>query len=353
MLDASFQHHLYESREFADVTLVSEDYFSVDVHKTILAYSSSFFKTLLHIGTDQKPLIYLKGVHREELSVMVKLIYLGKASLEYDELQALTEVAEEYQFHQIFSNSNHLKVVDYEQKSNQKLEFLTKSLVTETIPKTCMKSKKLNFLNFDSDSEENFKKENDDLNVGHSSMFLDHTNNTVKNQNNSEPEESDNFGEFESLETNLEESCPINEVLPVQTTEDFESGSNESQIKMRRKKVEEEPSECNVCARKFTTLRSLQRHHKTIHELAQIETCSQCERVFKCKDSLRFHIRAMHEPQTFMTCENCKQEVKSYKINLHRKKCLKLICEFCKIKFDLVEEFNLHIKQQHIDKFMA
>ena len=145
MLDASFQHHLYESREFADVTLVSEDYFSVDVHKTILAYSSSFFKTLLHIGTDQKPLIYLKGVHREELSVMVKLIYLGKASLEYDELQALSEVAEEYQFHQIFSNSNHLKVVDYEQKSNQKLEFLTKSLVTETIPKTCMKIELLEF----------------------------------------------------------------------------------------------------------------------------------------------------------------------------------------------------------------
>ena len=352
MVETSFQHYLYESREFADVTLVSDDYFSIDVHKTIFAYSSSFFNTLLHISTDQKPIIYLKGVHREELSAMVKLIYLGKASLEYDELLALSAVAEEYQIHHVYSN-DHLKSKDIDKKPNQKLDFLTKSSVIETKPNTYTKSKKLNFLNFDSDYEDNFKKENDDLNLGNSYMFLDLTNNSIKNQNNSEPEESDDLGEVESLETNLEESCPINEVLPAQTTEDFESGSNESQIKMRRKKVEEEPSECNVCARKFTTLRSLQRHHKTIHELAQIETCSQCERVFKCKDSLRFHIRATHEPQTFMTCENCKQEVKTYKMNVHRKKCLKLICEFCKIRFDLVEEFNLHIKQQHINKFLA
>ena len=90
MVETSFQHHLYESREFADVTLVSDDYFSIDVHKTILAYSSRIFQTLLHISTDQKLMIYLKGVHREELSAMVKSIYLGKASLEYDELLALS-----------------------------------------------------------------------------------------------------------------------------------------------------------------------------------------------------------------------------------------------------------------------
>merc|ERR1719300_534431 len=238
-METSFQRHLYESREFADVTLVSDDYFSIDVHKTILAYSSHIFQTLLHISTDQKPMIYLKGVHREELSAMVKSIYLGKASLEYDELLALSAVAEEYQIHHEYSN-DHLKSIDIDTKPNQKLDFLTKSSVIESKPNTYTKSKKLNFLNFDSDHEENFKKENDDLDVGHSYMFLDHTNNSVKNQNNSEPEESDNLGEFESLETNLEESCPINDVLPVQSTEDYESGSNESQIKMRRKKVEKE-----------------------------------------------------------------------------------------------------------------
>ena len=368
MLDASFQHHLYESREFADVTLVSEDYFSVDVHKTILAYSSSFFKTLLHIGTDQKPLIYLKGVHREELSVMVKLIYLGKASLEYDELQALSEVAEEYQFHQIFSNSNHLKVVDYEQKSNQKLEFLTKSLVTETIPKTCMKSKKLNFLNFDSDQENYFKKEFVDHNVGHTDMLIDNTDYSLEKQNDLELEVPENldFGGVEGTnllpenlgveETNLEEGNPINEVVQAHSTDESKSGSIESQMKMRKKKVEEEPSECNVCAKKFTTLRSLQRHHKSIHELAQIETCTQCEKVFKCKDSLRGHIRALHEPQKFMTCDNCNKKIKGptpYRLKMHRKNCLNLVCEFCKLKFEEEEEFHLHIKEQHMNKFLA
>ena len=352
MMESSLQHHLYESREFADVTLVSDDYFSLDVHKTILSYSSRIFQTLLHISTDQKPLIYLKGVHKEELSVLVKLIYLGKASLEHDELQALSSVAKEYQIKQLYFDDQLLSI-DNEKKPFQKLDFLTKSSEKhiKTIP--FINSKKLNFLNFDVDFEENFKKENFDPIVD-KSMVLDNSDNSTEKPNNPELEMPDNLVEADILEANLEEGSLE---VPANSTEheDVGSGSNATQIKTRKRKVEEEPSECNVCAKKFTTLRSLQRHHKTIHELAQIEKCGQCEKVFTSKDSLRGHIRGMHEPKKYMTCENCNQKVQGstpYLMKAHRRRCLKLNCEFCKIKFDEEEEFNLHI-QQHMNKFLA
>ena len=73
---SSYHNYLYESREFADVTLVSDDYHPVETHKTLLAHSSTIFRSLLYLSTDQKPIIYLKGVSHKELLALIKYIYL-------------------------------------------------------------------------------------------------------------------------------------------------------------------------------------------------------------------------------------------------------------------------------------
>jgi len=351
MSEATFQYHLYESREFADVTLVSDDYFSIDVHKTILAHSSSIFRSLLLLSTDHKPLIFLKGVYGKDLSSLVKLIYLGESLLENDELQAVSAVAEEYQI-QKFSSNHHLLNLDAERKPNQKLDFLTKSPLKETKTNKIMNSNKLTFLNFEEDTEEKDKKENYYSNTDEKP---DINMSTETSDNSSEIQIDHDFGDFDNLETNIEENNAVNDMMDDNSLEDEESKSDESETKKRRKK-EEEPSECNVCARKFTTLRSMQRHHKTIHELSQIAKCNQCDKSFTSKDGLRGHIRGVHEPPTFMTCQNCNQQVRGstpFIMKKHRQRCLKLICEFCKIRFTEEQEFNLHIRQQHIEKYMS
>ena len=352
-METSFQHHLYESREFADVTLVSEDYFSTDVHKTILAHSSTIFRRLLHISSDQKPLIYLKGIHRKELLTLVKLIYLGKAFLENDEINALFEVAKEYQIQQLHINDQSNEID--EKIPNQKLDFLTPIPTIESMTIVSMNSQKLNFLNFDTDSEEQFEKENKYQNEEHMNEdnHIDCSDKSLQNLHDPEFEPTDKSIEIDTSESSIVDST-VNEIEHTNSTEhDILSRSNETQIKKRKSKVQEEPSECKMCDRKFTTLRSFQRHNKIIHELAQVSTCSQCEKVFTSKAGLKDHVKGVHGPQTYQPCENCNKLVRDSNKKTHRKFCLKLICEFCKIKFKEEKEFHLHIKQQHIDKYLA
>ena len=65
-----------------------------------------------------------------------------------------------------------------------------------------------------------------------------------------------------------------------------------SDNKIRIRKVEE-PSECPICAKVFTTQRSLQRHHQSIHELRQWN-CEECGKNFSQSSSLKEHVRTIH-----------------------------------------------------------
>ena len=59
---------LREEKDFADVTLVCEDGEMVEVHKVVLAASSSFFKNILKRNKQAAhPLIYMRGVKSDDL----------------------------------------------------------------------------------------------------------------------------------------------------------------------------------------------------------------------------------------------------------------------------------------------
>ena len=60
------------------------------------------------------------------------------------------------------------------------------------------------------------------------------------------------------------------------------SKSNKKEAKIKKK---EEPQECTICAKTFTTLRSFQRHTKIIHELHTVH-CKECGKTFGGKDNL-------------------------------------------------------------------
>ena len=51
--------NLREDKEFADVTLASEDGQEIEAHKVILAASSPFFQDLLRRNKHPHPLIYM------------------------------------------------------------------------------------------------------------------------------------------------------------------------------------------------------------------------------------------------------------------------------------------------------
>ena len=341
LITSSYHYHLYESKEFSDVTLVSDDYQSIDAHKTLLAHSSSIFRTLLHISTDQKPIIYLKGVSYNELLALVKLIYLGEELMEESELSALQEVANEYKVCHL--NSSDARTFD---TKTQKMDFLSQPNVQDIGTFSPTKSNKLNFLNFDSDSVELDKNASTELVQKHTSL---------ENQESFDIEPNSIDVVRDNMYTNFDEVLETKETSHEGSADNLALQENPANAKQKKKnKKAEEESECKVCAKTFTTVRSLQRHTKYIHELAFSEKCKFCDKIFYNRDSIRPHVQRRHEPAKYICCDKCDwkwkngiaRDLKRHKIRFHQP-----ACEYCKITFEKEEELHFHIEQQHINKY--
>ena len=72
---------LREDKEFTDVTLACEDGQQVEAHKVVLIASSPFFLNILKRNKHTHPLIFMRGVKSENLTVMVNFFYHGEANV--------------------------------------------------------------------------------------------------------------------------------------------------------------------------------------------------------------------------------------------------------------------------------
>ena len=73
---------LYETRQFSNVILVTDDHHHIPAHKFILSSSSKMFRKILdYLSEDQvNPLIILKGIKKDNLNAMLQYCYLGPVS---------------------------------------------------------------------------------------------------------------------------------------------------------------------------------------------------------------------------------------------------------------------------------
>jgi len=85
---------LRNSNNFFDVTLLSETG-QVGAHKLILSACSSFFRQILVTNPHQHPLIYLKGVTREEIVNLLNFMYCGEVNVAQAELSSFLAAAED------------------------------------------------------------------------------------------------------------------------------------------------------------------------------------------------------------------------------------------------------------------
>ena len=76
---------------FSDVTLVTEDKKHLKAHLNILSACSPFFKDILR--KQNNSMIYLRGIHFEEVESILQFIYLGKTSVQEEMLNEFLSVA--------------------------------------------------------------------------------------------------------------------------------------------------------------------------------------------------------------------------------------------------------------------
>ena len=90
---------LYEDQDFADVTLVSENSTSIQVHKVVLSLCSDFFRKTLKQNPNPHPLIFLQGVSQEDLQVLKKFMYMGRTEIRTEQIESFMNVSKRFLNH--------------------------------------------------------------------------------------------------------------------------------------------------------------------------------------------------------------------------------------------------------------
>ena len=104
----TFPNHLVSTfkdlggiKEFADVTLVSDDQIQTPAHKVVLSACSPVLRSLLVNNPHSHPLLYLRGIKQIELQAILKFMYFGETQISEDRIDEFLTVARDLEFKEI------------------------------------------------------------------------------------------------------------------------------------------------------------------------------------------------------------------------------------------------------------
>ena len=86
---------LMKSNESADVTLVCDDKTRFKSHKFILSACSPVFESIISDLPESNPIIYLRGVHSQEMKPILQFMYLGQATFYQNRMNEFLNVAKQ------------------------------------------------------------------------------------------------------------------------------------------------------------------------------------------------------------------------------------------------------------------
>ena len=365
---------LFLKRQFADVTLVSDDMVPFPAHRTVLSSSSKLLKSLFEVTNEPRQVLFLKGVSQIHLQSILKFIYLGETSVRADQVKDFSAAVNELGIDKLKIDS------DPDQKAEKKkdtkkfverLNFLSPFEETSNFKDVKVDCKNLDFLETenscekDGDPSEESKEKNYTLEEDtdfKSEIIQNHESEAKFSKNDSD--DINLFLKEASLQlfhsTTEDEEDKLQD--KTENGDDSADGSKNDLTEAQRKRKElylkrkpEEPSECSVCARVFTTQRSMQRHHKTVHELVNVGKydCEECGKKLYNKQTLQSHIDAVHRKIFKFKCDICGKSL-SLKSSLrrHKEKHHPLPkCDSCNFQFKTDSEFNMHLQKEHIEKY--
>ena len=312
---------LYETRQFSNVILVTDDHHHIPAHKFILSSSSKMFRKILdNLSEDQvNPLIILKGIKKDNLNAMLQYCYLGHVSLEKSHLEEFLFCIKEFE---LFS---------LQDDSSQKINTLDDCVTPFVDVKTKVSNEKK-------------------LDTKH-----DITDDHVANI----PEEKVYICDICSHKAPTKQFLKDHFLALHKDMEPFRCKKRKCQYKcFSREKLDyhfktKHPivHECELCKAVLSTGQALRLHMQGIHEQVRVQ-CEQC--TFTCSPSyLKIHIESKHEGKLYY-CDMCEHTT-------HKKILLKrhiqamhtdikpFMCDRCDYKCSRKEKLKLHIHSEHED----
>ena len=87
----------FNSKQYQDVTLISEDCQQFGAHRMILSSSSEKFEKILHLRSgDSHPAVFLRGVTARQVSSLLRFIYEGKVNVPTEDLRKFISLVTEF-----------------------------------------------------------------------------------------------------------------------------------------------------------------------------------------------------------------------------------------------------------------
>ena len=95
---------LLESEAFSDLSLVCEDQTQLRVHQSVLSVSSPVLQRIIQLCPSQTPLIYLRGIHSQEMKAVLQFMYTGEATVLQHRIEEFIRVANDLEVKEIKDN---------------------------------------------------------------------------------------------------------------------------------------------------------------------------------------------------------------------------------------------------------
>ena len=111
---------MMDNTDMADVTLACDDNSFIKAHKIILSSNSDFFRNIVSRSSNQNIFIYLKGIKKEDMTSIIKFIYLGETNVVAENLDSFLEAAQQLQIRGLIDILGR-DGVDYKKDANELL----------------------------------------------------------------------------------------------------------------------------------------------------------------------------------------------------------------------------------------
>lgn len=276
----------FKSKQYQDVTLISEDCQEFGAHKMILSSSSEKFRKILQLKSqDRNSSIFLRGVTSSQLVNLLHFIYEGKVEVAHEALDTFIKLVTEFEIEGLRENN-----------SGDDIEMKTELKSTD-ISMTGEQTVELSVHKETSNVEEDeYQKD-----------VMEET--IIENK-------EDEYEEDVMQVTVIEKKENIS---TIQTFTSQNSYFESSEFLESSQKQQDGLHHCMKCVYKTKRMESLRTHMSSTHDgpkfICHIETC---RRVYSSQANLRSHMKSCHNCDTCEETFGSNTEVKKHKRIVHK-----------------------------------
>ena len=381
-------HHFFPdlnvNGEFADVTLVLDDLFQVNVHKIVLSAFSQVLRNLLVNNPHPHPLIYLSGIKQDELHFILKFMYDGEALIPNTMFSDFLETVKTLKILALMKEFNILNHDDVNtenseiiNRSKSSTEFLNDSNKEDIVESGKKPIKSLN-------QDVTYLKINKEQNIKKSEVTITSPKKMPtekkKKENQQENKVEGDEKKEKNVEPGMEEHGKLEREEKIEEHEIQKSVLNNGndEINVLNKKNEDETKSKEFCGQNFAKsdrVNFKRKYTKTkykdgIFQKRRKLTCDSCHTEFSHIEGLSNHILQSHEhlfedfevKNRIFNCRFCNEKFYSvpgkqlHTLTFHEspnsipaklKKKPKNICNICNEKFYGIIRLASHIRLNH------